>query len=172
MDLRYPIGNFDYDAQHQFSDVASWVDDIRTLPSRISSAIQTYSQEELDTPYRPGGWTTTQVIHHLGDSHLNSLIRFKLALTEKNPTIKPYDEQAWTSLGDYDALSIEDGLTLLELIHKKWVAVLDQMNEEDFNKTFFHPESEIEYSLLQATAMYAWHGNHHLGHIQLIKRNQ
>ncbi|MEP1152738.1 MAG: YfiT family bacillithiol transferase [Balneola sp.] len=169
MDKRYPIGNFDYDVNHEIADAEMYMDQIKELPSKVRRSISQLSEEQLQTPYRENGWTPFQVVHHLGDSHLNSLIRFKLAMTENNPTIRPYDENTWTTLGDYDLMSIEEGLNFLEAIHLKWIAILKTIKNDDWNRTFNHPESGINYTLINALAMYAWHGNHHLAHIELVK---
>ena len=169
MDKRYPIGNFDYDANHEIADAEMYMDQIKELPSKVRRSISQLSEEQLHTPYRENGWTPFQVVHHLGDSHLNSLIRFKLAMTENNPTIGPYDENTWTTLGDYELMSIEEGLNFLEAIHLKWIAILKTIKNDDWNRTFHHPESGINYTLINALAMYAWHGNHHLAHIELVK---
>jgi hypothetical protein len=169
MDNRYPIGNFDYDADHNVSEAPVFINHIKELPSKVRALVSELSDEQLHTPYRENGWTPFQVIHHLGDSHLNSLIRFKLAMTEDNPTIRPYDENSWAALGDYELMSMEEGLVFLEAIHSKWISILKTIKEEDWKKTFYHPESKIKYILINALAMYAWHGNHHLAHIKLVK---
>ncbi len=171
MDKRYPIGNFDYDKNFSVSEAEGFINDIKELPSKVRALVAQLSKEQLHTPYREGGWTPFQVIHHMGDSHMNSLIRFKLALTEDNPTIRPYNESAWTALGDYDLMSIEQGLNFLDAVHAKWIKIFEVFNEEDWNRTFQHPESGINYTLINALAMYAWHGNHHLAHIELVKNN-
>lgn len=169
MDNRYPIGNFDYEANHAASEALVFIDQIKELPVKIRSAVSELSDKQLHTPYRKDGWTPFQVVHHLGDSHLNSLIRFKLAMTEDNPIIRPYNENNWTELGDYELMSIETGLNFLEAVHIKWVAILKVIKKEDWKRTFQHPESGINYTLINALAMYAWHGNHHLAHIELVK---
>lgn len=172
MDNKYPIGQFDFSAKYKAKDLPEWIEDIRTLPTKVKGELYGQSDELLDTPYREGGWTVRQVVHHLCDSHMNALIRLKLALTEDNPTIKPYDENAWVSLGDYEAVSIKSTLRMLTAIHEKWFAVLDNMKKKQFKRTFHHPESGIDYTLLLATAHYAWHCNHHLAHIQLVTQNR
>jgi len=171
MDRRYPIGNFDYEKDHNISDAEMYVNQIKEFPSKVRALVSELSEEQLKTPYRENGWTPIQVIHHLGDSHLNSLCRFKLAMTEENPTIRPYNEVAWAALGDYELMSNEEGMNFLEAVHTKWVAVLRMIKSEDWNRTFQHPESGINYKLINALAMYAWHGNHHLAHIKLVQQN-
>ena len=169
MDKRYPIGNFDYDVNHDVTDAEMYMNQIKELPAKVRNLVSQLSQKQLQTPYRENGWTPFQVVHHLGDSHLNSLIRFKLAMTENNPIIRPYNEEVWTALGDYELMSIEQGLSFLEAVHIKWMTILKIIKKEDWNRTFQHPESGINYSLINALAMYAWHGNHHLAHIELVK---
>jgi len=168
MDKRYPIGNFDYDKDHNVADAEMYVNQIKELPSKVRALVSELSEEQLHTPYRENGWRPIQVIHHMGDSHLNSLCRFKLAMTEENPTIRPYDEAAWALLGYYELMSAEEGLKFLEALHGKWTAVLKTIKGDDWNRTFQHPESGINYLLINAVAMYAWHGNHHLAHIELV----
>jgi uncharacterized damage-inducible protein DinB len=131
---------------------------------RLRAAVAGLSQEQLDTPYRPGGWTVRQVVHHVPDSHLNSYVRFKLALTEDAPTIKPYDEALWAQLPDAAATPIETSLALLEALHHRWVRMLESTSETDFLRAFRHPEIGM-IRLDQNLAMYAWHGKHHVAHI-------
>jgi hypothetical protein len=171
MDKRYPIGNFDYEKDHDLKDVEMYIEQIKELPSKVRALVSELSKEQLNTPYRENGWTPVQVIHHLGDSHLNSLIRFKLAMTEDNPTIRPYNEVEWAELGDYELMSVQEGLNFLEAIHLKWIAILKTIKKDDWKRTFHHPESGINYKLINALAMYAWHGNHHLAHIKLVQHN-
>ncbi len=168
MNKRYPVGKFHFDDSSTFDDVSQWINTIKNLPAKLAAELDGVSDEILDTPYREDGWTVRQVVHHICDSHMNALIRVRLALTEDNPTIKPYDEAAWAEMADYSAVSVTDALTFIRILHAKWVAILDSMTEEDFSKTFFHPEGNINYSLIKATAMYAWHSDHHLAHIQLV----
>ena len=172
MDRKYPIGKFDFSLTNDTSDLSQWIEDIRSLPVKIQNEIYYASEIQLNTPYREGGWTVKQVIHHLGDSHMNALMRFKLALTEDNPTIKPYDESSWATTADYVVVSIQDAIEFLRIVHAKWSALLDDMTEQDFKRTFIHPEGNYPSDLLNTTAMYAWHGNHHLAHIKLVTNNQ
>lgn len=134
------------------------------LPERLKAAVSGLSDAQLDTPYREGGWTVRQVVHHLADSHANSVIRFKLALTEDWPTIKPYDEAAWAKLPDSKSLPIESSMTFIEGMHERWVALLEAMTEADFERGFVHPEHGRQ-SLATALAIYAWHSRHHVAHI-------
>lgn len=171
MDKRYPIGNFDTEAKPDKDQLEVWIEDIRTLPKRIQNELYYASVDQLNTPYREGGWTVSQVIHHLADSHMNALIRFKLALTEDNPTIKPFDENEWATTADYVKVSVKEALDLLSAVHAKWAAILDDMTEEDFERTFIHPAGNHTRDLLHTTSMYAWHGNHHLAQIRLVTKN-
>ena len=129
------------------------------------------NQQQLDTPYREGGWTVRQVIHHLFDSHSNAYTRFKLALTEDTPAIKPYNEKAWAELGDVKTTDPKVSVTLLVNLHKRWANLLKSMSAEDFNRRYFHPEHNHAFALKEILAMYAWHGDHHYEHINLVKKN-
>ncbi|WP_342566149.1 YfiT family bacillithiol transferase [Paenibacillus sp. FSL R7-0345] len=162
-DLRYPIGTFEFTGEITDSVTAEWIKEIEELPERLREAVKDLNDEQLDTPYRPGGWTVRQVIHHVADSHMNALIRFKLALTEDKPVIKPYEEAKWAELPDY-ALPVEPSLLLIETLHKRWVTVLRELTPADLEKTFIHPESGT-VSLGRNIGIYAWHGKHHLAHI-------
>lgn len=138
---------------------------IKSFPTQIFTAVSPLSVAQLDTPYRPGGWTVRQLVHHCADSHMNAFIRFKLALTESNPTIKPYEEALWANLADA-SLPIESSLAIIKAIHMKWGVILDSMEPEDFKKTYFHPEKKRSQELEEITLMYAWHSQHHLAHVQ------
>lgn len=173
-DLRYPIGHpvlpdepLDRGAR------TAYMAQIATLPDLVRSAVLGLSPEQLGTPYRPDGWTVRQLLHHLPDSHLNSYTRFKLALTEDNPTIRPYDEHAWAELADVEATPVAVSLALLEALHIRWVKLLRNLTDAQWQRTFFHPESQRKFTLDQALVLYAWHGRHHLAHItELRKREQ
>ncbi|MBV9241570.1 MAG: bacillithiol transferase BstA [Acidobacteria bacterium] len=169
-DLRYPIGEFDCDFEVSRAARAARIADIRALPQKMREAVAGLSDEQLDTEYRPEGWTVRQTVHHVADSHANSIIRFKLALTEdETPTIKPYYEDRWAELGD-SKLPIDVSLALIDGIHTRWLALMDSMTDADFNKKFIHPETG-EWTLDGALALYAWHSKHHTAHItHLIKR--
>ena len=172
MDRQFPVGKFKFDANSTFQDVQEWIEIIRSLPQKLAKEMEGITEQQLETPYREGGWTVREVVHHIGDSHMNAMIRFKLSLTEENPTIKAYEQALWTGLGDYEDVSVADALELVRIIHAKWVAIIGRMKEEDFDKTFYHPEYKTTYSLKHAAAMYAWHSNHHLAHIQLVTQNK
>jgi uncharacterized damage-inducible protein DinB len=170
-DLRYPIGRFKIEEEITPSMIKSFIRDIEETPDNLRKAVEGLSDAQLDTPYRPGGWTVRQVVHHLPDSHINSYIRFKLALTEDNPVIKPYNEAKWAELPDTFSTPISISIDLLMNIHIRWVNLLTSLSPSDLNRTFRHPESGL-LSLGKAIALYAWHGKHHIAHItSLRKRN-
>lgn len=146
------------------------IDSIERAPSQIGAAIDGLSGEQLDTPYRPGGWTVRQVVHHVPDSHMNAFIRFKLALTEENPTIKPYDEAAWAQLADARETPIETSMTLLTSLHERWVGLLRSLTPTDFRRTLNHPDWDAPLSLDTMLALYAWHGRHHTAHITNLRQ--
>ncbi len=162
--LRYPIGKVQVPDTYTPELLAQYIADIKTLPERLRAAVIQLNEGQLRTTYRPGGWTLKQVVHHLGDSHLNSLVRIKLALTEDNPTILPYDEPAWAEQADHQ-LPIEASLKMLEGIHLRLVALLESLSDEQWDRTFYHPGAQKTYTLKFTAALYAWHGNHHLAHI-------
>lgn len=168
-DLRYPIGRFHAPAQLDDAVRLGWIEEIASLPARLRGATAGLTEEQLDTPYRPDGWTVRQVVHHVADSHMNSWIRFKLALTEEQPTIKPYAEDRWAELPDSRELAIEPSLVLLDALHERWAVLLRSMSEADFARTFVHPDSGV-VSLSRNLGIYAWHGNHHLAHITSLKK--
>lgn len=164
-DPRYPIGEFDL---ANFTDRGENVRTIAELPANVSAAVADLTDEQLDTPYRDGGWTLRQTVHHIADSHMNSQIRFKLALTEDEaPTIRPYYEDRWAELGD-SKLPVDVSLKLIDSIHTRWSALLDSMSDADFQKKFVHPETG-EWTLDGALALYAWHSRHHTAHITSLR---
>ncbi|MEN2280730.1 YfiT family bacillithiol transferase [Algoriphagus sp. SE2] len=165
--LKYPIGKFQKPDNISFDNLKEAIEEIKSLPKYLEETVKALSEEQLETQYRPGGWSVRQVVHHCADSHMNAIIRFKLALTEKNPTIKPYDEAAWANLND-NKLPIEISIGILKNIHFKWGTILDQMTELEFSRTYFHPESQKSVPLAEVTLMYCWHGKHHLAHIQAL----
>jgi uncharacterized damage-inducible protein DinB len=147
--------------------------DIKFLPIQLESAILNLDEQKLHTPYREGGWTVHQLVHHIPDSHVNAYTRFKLALTEDEPTIKPYDEAAWAELADSAACEPEVSLDLLEALHRRWVALLRSLGDDDYARTLRHPEHGRTFTLDQMLAMYGWHSEHHLAHIaRLIERER
>ena len=167
-DLRYPIGPFTSPDLVTSTQVAAWVSDIERLPNDLRAIVTDLNAKQLDTPYRPGGWTVRQVVHHVPDSHLNSLIRFKWALTEDRPVIKPYDEQGWAALPDYRTVPIEHSLDLLDALHVRWVGLLRSLSWTQFQREFVHPDTGAASTLTVTVGAYAWHGRHHLAHIERL----
>lgn len=167
-DLRYPIGKAVIEKQYSTQQRAAMVEEISAVPKKLRAAVEKMSEAQIDTPYRPEGWTVRQLVHHIADSHMNALMRFKLALTEDVPTIKPYDEQRWAELGD-SALPIEVSLRLVDGVHERWAALLRSMKPEDFARGFKHPERG-EMTLDMNLGLYHWHGSHHIAHITELKK--
>jgi uncharacterized damage-inducible protein DinB len=170
-DLRYPIGKFSYEGHLTEDQNRTSLDDIAQTPAKLRAAIKGLSESQVDTPYRPGGWTVRQVVHHVPDSHLNSYVRFKLALTEDEPTIKPYAEDRWAELADTKATPLEVSLTLLDSLHDRWMRLLRSMTPEQWKRTFRHPELG-PMTLEKTLALYAWHGRHHVAHITSLRARQ
>jgi uncharacterized damage-inducible protein DinB len=171
-DLRYPIGDFEWtqpeSEEQSAKDRVQYIDVLAKLPVQMRTAVQGLSPEQLDTPYRPEGWTVRQVVHHVPESHMNAYIRFKLALTEEQPQIKPYKEAAWANLPDNNITPIEVSLQLLAALHSRWVDVLQTMRPSDFGRTLYHPERGV-LTLDRMLALYAWHSAHHLAHITSLR---
>lgn len=170
-DLRYPVGKFKYDGPPSENQKKAFLNDIAATPANLRAAVKGLSEAQLDTPYRPGGWTVRQVVHHVPDSHMNSYMRFKLALTEDEPTIKPYAEDKWAELADTKATPIEVSLTLLDSLHDRWVRLLRSLASDDWKKTFRHPELGA-MTLEKTLALYAWHGKHHVAHITELRQQK
>jgi hypothetical protein len=172
-DLSYPIGKFHYEAPVTGSlsedQKLKLVDDISRTPANLRAAVSGLSPQQLDTPYRPGGWTVRQVVHHVPDSHMNAYIRFKLALTEAEPTIKPYEQQLWAELADTKSTPIEVSLTMLDSLHDRWLRLLRSLTPEDWKRKFHHPELGT-VGLEKNLALYAWHGKHHVAHITNLRQ--
>lgn len=166
-DLRYPIGKLVLPERFDSAWRAQAIQAIADTPTQLAQAVAGWSEERIDTPYRSGGWTVRQVVHHLADSHINAYVRFKLALTEPEPAIKAYDEAAWARLEDTRRVPVEVSLELLNALHVRWVAVLQAMSDEDFQRTLLHPENGRR-TLHQMLATYAWHGRHHVAHIAAL----
>jgi hypothetical protein len=170
-DLRYPIGKFTYEGLSTEEQKQEYINDIEQAPANLRAAVKDLSDQQLDTPYRPEGWTLRQVAHHVPDSHLNAYLRFKLALTEDAPTIKPYAEDRWAQLADTQTTPVDVSLTLLDSLHTRWVRLLRSLKVEDWRRTFRHPQLG-EVSLEKNLVLYAWHGRHHVAHItRLRERN-
>jgi hypothetical protein len=164
IDPRYPIGKYQ---PQPYSDkqLKEWLNDIRFLPVLVENAILNLDEAELDTPYREGGWKISQLVHHIADSHMNAYMRFKLALTEENPTIKPYEEKKWAELAD-TRLPVNISVTLLHALHARWFEVAKNISGDEWNRTVYHPEHKKDISLWYLLGMYSWHGRHHVAHIE------
>ena len=169
MDRRYPIGRVQMEERLTPERREQLIRQIEEAPRNLWEAVAGLNEAQLDTPYREGGWTVRQVVHHVPDSHMNAYIRFRLALTEEEPTIKPYSEPDWANLPDARALPPEVSLRLLEALHERWVALLRAMKPEDFARGFIHPEHGRRLTLDQTLQIYAWHGRHHVAHVGLVK---
>jgi uncharacterized damage-inducible protein DinB len=167
-DPRYPIGKFELPGTLSPARRADALARMAAMPSALHDAVRGLVDAQLDTPYRDGGWTLRQVVHHLADSHLNSYTRFRLALTEEAPTIKPYDEKAWAELPDAKSGALDSSLMLLEGLHARWAALLRSMTAADFARTFVHPERGV-MTLEATTRLYAWHCRHHVAHVALCE---
>ncbi len=169
--LRYPIGKFEHEGEITDNDIDRWIDQIAALPRSVRMAVDRLSEEQLDTPYRPGGWTVRQLVHHIGDSHMNSLVRFKWALTEDEPAIKAYDQAGWAGLADYRDVPLETSLLFLESLQARLVALLRSLSTEDLARRFVHPVSG-SVTLARNIGLYAWHGRHHVAHISALKARE
>lgn len=166
--LKYPIGKFQKPITITEKTLAQWIADIAEFPSKLKNEVSKLTDGELDRPYRRGGWTIRQVVHHCADSHMNSLIRFKLALTEEVPTIKPYKEDQWAQLSDAQ-MPVAPSLQLLEALHSRWVNLLSSLTEQELSRCYYHPEQQKEIDLKTTIGLYAWHCNHHLAHVRQAK---
>lgn len=164
--LRYPIGKFSRPEALSIEAYQEWINEIESLPGQLKYICNDLTEEQLQKTYRPDGWTVAEVVHHIADSHMNSLVRYKWTLTEDTPVIKAYDQNAWSKLPDYKA-SVDVSLTLIEALHRRWVILLKSMSEEDFKKSYIHPETDKQVILGINTALYAWHGKHHVKHIEI-----
>ena len=163
-DLKYPVGRFEWRGDSTPDERSAWIDSIAATPARLREALDGLDDSQLDTPYRHGGWTVRQVAHHVPDSHMNAYIRFKFALTETDPLIKPYDESAWANLADTASVPVNTSVALLDGLHLRWVAVLRSMSSGDWRRSYVHPEMG-KVTLDRAAGLYAWHGRHHIAHI-------
>ncbi len=168
-DLRYPVGRFDWKQDITPDRYAALIATIADAPARLREAVQGLDDAQLDTPYRDGGWTVRQVVHHVPDSHMNAFIRFKLALTEDNPMIKPYEEAEWAKLSDVRDTPVETSLKLLETLQERWVILMRGMSDADFARTFQHPELG-RVPLSKVLGLYEWHGRHHVGHVTALRQ--
>lgn len=168
MDLRYPIGRFEYQGENTEEQRRQLIDRIENMPARLRAAVQGLTPAQLDTEYRPGGWTVRQVVHHVPDSHINSYCRFRLALTEDTPSVKGYDQERWAELSDARTAPVEVSLALLESVHRRWVLLLRSLTPADFARAFVHSELG-PVTLDRNLALYAWHGDHHVAHIAALR---
>jgi uncharacterized damage-inducible protein DinB len=169
-DLQYPVGRFEYRPGPTREERAQWIEQIAETPDLLRSALEGLSAAQLETPYRQGGWTVRQVAHHIPESHMNAYVRLKLALTEDVPTIKPYEEARWAVLPDVAATPVDVSLQLLDALHTRFVILLRALTEEDFARRFVHPDHG-EVSVDWLVQMYAWHGRHHVGHVQAVRNS-
>lgn len=167
-DLAYPIGKFVWAGPLSAADRARRIDEIALAPAALRKAVAGLGEAQLGTPYRPGGWTVRQVVHHVPDSHANAYVRFKLAMTEDTPTVKPYDEAAWAELADVKSVPVATSLALLDALHERWVALLRSLGDADWARTFRHPELGV-VPLEKNLALYAWHGRHHVAHVTALR---
>lgn len=170
-DVRYPVGSYKPPEIIDAETRAKWIAELKALPVHLRNAVIGLNEEQLDTPYRPGGWTVRQLVHHFADSHLNSYTRFRLALTEDSPLIKTYDEKSWAELRDAKQAPIDLSLHLIEGLHARWVLLLSSMSESDFARTFIHPELG-EIRLDWTLGLYAWHSRHHVAHITALRTKE
>ena len=168
--LKFPIGKFEKPTTITKDDLLNWISEISTFPSRLKNEVNHLTNQQLNTQYRPEGWTIRQVVHHCADSHMNSLIRLKLTLTEDQPTVKPYYEERWAELADSKNMPIEPSLKMIEGIHERWTVLLNNLSESDYSKIFIHPEHGKAFRIDENIGMYAWHCNHHLAHITETKK--
>ncbi len=170
-DLRFPIGPWDRRTSLDAAERRSLIEQIAATPAALRDAVRGLDDAQLDTPYREGGWSVRQVVHHLPDSHMNSYIRFKLALTETEPTIRPYDEDAWSKLADSRITPVETSLTLLESLHERWILLLRSLDETDFARKLLHPENG-PMTIDALVSLYAWHGRHHVAHVTSLRERE
>jgi hypothetical protein len=170
--LQYPIGKFEKPTAFNPALLQNLISEIESFPLRLRKEVEHLSEVQLDTRYRPGGWTVRQVVHHCCDSHMNGITRHKLTLTEDRPTIKPYPEALFAEMADSKTLDISPALSLLDGIHQKWAVLLRSIDFENLNRIYIHPEHGREFELGESIALYAWHGNHHLAHITSLKKSK
>jgi uncharacterized damage-inducible protein DinB len=169
VDARYPIGQFLFQGTSTVAERKGWIEDLARAPEELRLAVRGLTDDQLNTSYREGGWTVRQVVHHVADSHMNSYIRFRWALTEARPVIKAYDETLWAILPDAKLAPVDLSLKLIESLHQRWRVLLEAMTEADYQKVFIHPQSGSEVSLERNLALYAWHGKHHIAQITALR---
>lgn len=163
--LKYPIGTFNCPNEVSMKQVQEWISTLKSFPDRLSKTVLPLEETLLNTPYREGAWTIRQLVHHLADSHLHSYVRFKWTLSENHPTIKAYDENAWSAMIDAQQAPIEVSLNFLNALYPKWIYFLETLKLEDFQKTYVHPEGMVTKTLFCTLGSYVWHGEHHLSQI-------
>ncbi len=169
--LRYPIGPFEYGKTYSLAQTRENIHTIERLPNELRKVLRKIGRNHFDMTYRPGGWTVRQVVHHLADSHMNAFIRMKMALTEPTPVIKPYEQDLWAKTTDVTEMPVKVSLRLLMALHRRWVALLESLTEDDLEKGYFHPERNAIVFLPEAIALYAWHCKHHLAHLNIVAQN-
>lgn len=169
---KYPLGKFEFSEEITDQNLEEHIAEIKNFPSKLRLLVQNFSDEQLNTVYREGGWTVRQLINHLSDSHINSFVRFKLALTEENPTVKPYFEAKWAELQDSRNIGIEPALQILDGLHQRWAHLLKTSTNKEFSKTFYHPEQQKNISLSESVAFYSWHCKHHYAQIENLKKEK
>ena len=167
--LKYPIGRFQVEYKIDKAAIDKFINEIELLPERLADAVRGLNLQQLQTQYRPEGWTIQQVVNHIADSHLNAYVRFKLTLTETKPIVKPYDEKLWAELPDAKLIDINVSIAFIDFLHKRWVILLKQLKTKEFDREFLHPESGMK-NLKETLCLYAWHSNHHLAHITSLKQ--
>lgn len=168
--LRYPIGRFTFNSAADEKEVKKWVRNIEKHPANLKKALKGLDEKKLNTPYRAGGWSVRQVVHHLADSHMNAFIRIKLALSENNPTIKPYPEAEWAEMDDAKKVPVKVSLTLLEALHHRWTVMNKKIKSADYGRTVFHPEKKREVTIKEFLELYSWHSMHHCAHITSLRK--
>jgi hypothetical protein len=167
--LRYPVGDFQRPENPTPAQAAAWIAEIAALPAELRAAVTGLSEARLDTPYRDGGWTVRQVVHHIADSHLNAYCRIRLAVTENEPTIRPYDEKAWAELPDARSGPIDVSVALIDALHTRWAALASTFTTDDLRRIYHHPEHAKPMVIDSTLAMYSWHGKHHVAHITSLR---
>lgn len=170
IDPRYPIGKYQPQPYSE-KQLKEWLNDIKFLPGMLENALLNLDEAQLDTPYREGGWKIKQLVHHVADSHMNAYVRFKLALTEQAPQIKPYQENLWAELEDSERVPVNVSITLLYALHTRWYEAIKNLDEQEWQRTVYHPEHKKEITLWHMLGMYAWHGKHHVAHITTAREN-
>ena len=171
-DLRYPIGKYQPEENITQAFIDNCIAQIESLPANMRAAVEGLSEEQLDTPYRPDGWTVRQVLHHVGDSHMNAVVRFKWTLTEPEPTIKAYNEKDWALTADVNATPVAVNIGFLEVLHHKWTRLLRSIKLEEFDRAFVHPETNRRHTLGWLIGLYAWHSQHHVAHITSLRERE